>query len=102
MLYGAIAIFVAPPAEELFFRGLLYPTLKQLGLPRLAFWGTAILFGLAHLNLMALIPLIFVAIMLTLLYEETDNLLAPIIAHSFFNTANFVVLVYTAPMNRLL
>jgi membrane protease YdiL (CAAX protease family) len=30
---------------------------------------------------------------LTWLYELTDNLLAPIAAHSLFNTANLVILL---------
>lgn len=94
VFYGVVAIGLAPVAEELLFRGLLYPTLKQAGYPRMALWGSAILFALIHMNLLALIPLTFVALMLTWLYEETDNLIAPIIAHSLFNAANFVLLTH--------
>jgi membrane protease YdiL (CAAX protease family) len=90
---GLIAILVAPVAEEIIFRGILYPAIKQYGFPRLAFWGTSILFAVIHNNAMILLPLTFLAVILTLLYETTDNLLAPIVTHSLFNLANFYWLV---------
>ena len=37
---GAAAILLAPVAEEMLFRGILYPAIKQAGYPRLALWGT--------------------------------------------------------------
>jgi membrane protease YdiL (CAAX protease family) len=92
-LYGAVAIVVAPVAEEVLFRGILYPTLKQLGWPRAALWGTALMFGAIHLNWMAMLPLTVVALALTWLYEETGDLLAPILAHSVFNIINFTLLI---------
>ena len=39
-------------------------------------------------------PLFVLALALTWLYEKTDNLLAPIAAHSLFNAANLVVLFF--------
>jgi membrane protease YdiL (CAAX protease family) len=44
------------------------------------------------LNLATFIPLAALALMLTLLYERMDNLLAPITAHALFNAANFAML----------
>jgi hypothetical protein len=78
--FGVVAIVVAPVVEEILFRGILYPAIKELGRPRLALWGTAILFALSHENAMSLLPLTFLALVLTWLYERTDNLLAPIAA----------------------
>ena len=89
---GIVAIVLAPPAEEMLFRGLLYPFVKRAGFPRLALWGTSLLFALVHQNLVSFVPLILLALLLTWLYERTDNLLAPIAAHSVFNTLNFVAL----------
>lgn len=91
---GLVALIAAPIVEEMLFRGILYPTIKQAGYRKLALWGTSILFALTHQNVPAFLPLVFFAIILTLLYEETGNLLAPIIAHSCFNTANFILLVW--------
>ena len=41
------------------------------------------------------------AVLLTLLYEETNNLAACIVTHSFFNTANFVMLLFPDAIARL-
>ena len=94
LLFAVVAILIAPVVEELLFRGILYPTIKQLGYRGVALWGTSILFGLIHQNVMAAISLTILSVLLILLYEETDNLMAPIISHSLFNTANYLWLVY--------
>ena len=87
---GATAIVVAPLAEEMLFRGILYPAIKDRGYPGLAIWLSAFLFALMHLNVMIFLPLMALAIVLTLLYEKTNNLMAPIAAHSLFNALNFI------------
>ena len=89
---GVTTILLVPLAEELLFRGVIYPTVKQSGYPRLALWGTSLVFGAIHLDLAILVPLTFLAVALTLLYERTNNLLAPITVHSLFNAANFGLL----------
>jgi membrane protease YdiL (CAAX protease family) len=89
IFFGIIAIIFAPLVEEFLFRGILYPTLKQKGYRRLALWGTSVFFAMTHSNLPTFIPLIFLALILTFLYEETNTLLAPILTHSLFNAANF-------------
>jgi len=89
---GLLALFLAPVVEEIFFRGMLYPAIKQSGFPRVAIWGVSLLFALLHFNLVSFVPLFFLAILLTLLYEHTDNLLAPIAAHALFNALNFGML----------
>jgi len=89
---GFVAIVLAPPAEEVLFRGLMYPFVKRAGFPRLALWGTALFFAAIHWNLVSFVPLALLALLLTWLYEKTDNLLAPIAAHSVFNALNFVAL----------
>ncbi len=93
-VYGLFAIFVAPFVEELIFRGVLYPALKQNGYRHLALWGTSIFFAITHANLPALLPLTFFAVILTFLYETTDNLLAPILTHSIFNCANYAFMIW--------
>ena len=97
ILIGVIAVLIAPLAEEMVFRGILYPTLKRYGLRRWALWGTAILFGAAHANWMTLLPLTVFGVVLALLYESTNNLLTPIVAHSFFNLVNFFLISPVAP-----
>ena len=89
---GVVAILLAPLAEEMLFRGILYPAIKQAGFPRVALWGTALLFAVTHHNAATFLPLMLLAVALALLYEKTNNLLAPITAHSLFNAMNFLVL----------
>jgi membrane protease YdiL (CAAX protease family) len=89
---GVVAILLAPVAEEMLFRGILYPAIKQAGFPRVALWGTALLFAATHHNAATFLPLALLAVALALLYEKTNNLLAPITAHSLFNAMNFLVL----------
>ena len=87
---GILAIVIAPVTEEVLFRGILYPFVKQRGYPKAALLGSAILFGALHLNLMTFVPLTFLGLILAWLYDTTDNLAAPIFAHSLFNFDNFL------------
>ena len=90
---GFFAVVLAPVAEEFIFRGMLYPFFKQLGWPRLALFGVSFLFAAIHLDAAIFVPLFVLALALTWLYEFTDNLLAPIVAHSLFNAANLAILL---------
>jgi hypothetical protein len=86
------AMVLAPVAEEFIFRGVLFPFIKQLGWPKLAWFGVSFLFALIHVNAVTFVPLFVLALVFAWLYEKTDCLLAPIAAHSLFNTANLVIL----------
>lgn len=92
---GFSTIVLAPLSEEILFRGLLYPTAKQSGYPRMALWGTSLLFGLSHATAMAFVPLTFLAMVLVWLYEVTDNLMTPIAAHCAFNAVNYSWIIYS-------
>ena len=87
---AAAAVLLAPLGEELVFRGVLYRFVREAGYPRLALWGTSALFAAIHVNAVAFAPLFALALVLTVLYERTGNLLAPIIAHSIFNAVELV------------
>lgn len=87
--FGVLSILVVPPAEEALFRGILYTVIKQAGFPRLALWGSSILFALVHTNLVTFVPLMLLALILIVLYEKTGNLLSPIVTHALFNAVNF-------------
>ena len=94
IFFVVMAVVVAPIAEEILFRGILYPAIKQIGYPRLAAIGTALLFALFHVNLLTFASLTVVALGLIALYEFTDNLLAPITAHAVFNASNLIMLIW--------
>jgi len=93
---GVLAVLVAPAAEEMLFRGIMYPTIKQCGFPRAAWWVTSLLFAAAHVNWLSFLPLTVFSMVLIYLYEKTESLWASITAHSVFNSANFFLLEYWA------
>ena len=100
ILFGATAILVAPLIEEILFRGILYRAFQQIGYPRLGLYGTSILFGLIHANLVTLLPLSCLAIVWALLYDRTNNLMASIASHSLFNAVNFFCFLHKEEFER--
>ena len=90
----AFYIIVGPVAEEFIFRGVLYPFFKQRSHPMLAWFLVSFLFALVHWDLVAFLPLFLLALILTWLYELTNNLLAPITAHALFNIAGVIVFYF--------
>jgi len=86
-----MVIVLVPIVEEILFRGILYPLVKQAGYPKVALWGVSLFFAAMHFNVVIFVPLFVLALLLTWLYERTDNLLAPIAAHSLFNALNFAL-----------
>lgn len=92
----AIGILLGPLAEELFFRGLLFPALKR----RLSvFWSviiTAALFSSLHLNWAGWLPIFGLGILLAYSYERTGSLLVPIFIHVIHNGLflTFTVLLF--------
>ncbi|MFM2294247.1 MAG: hypothetical protein RLZZ350_660 [Verrucomicrobiota bacterium] len=102
LLLGLFAIVLAPVAEEIFFRGLAYPLLKQHTSRPFAVVVVSVLFALLHGNVPLLLPLAVLAVGLTLLYEWTGNLLTSITVHALFNAANFAALFFEPQLKQLL
>jgi membrane protease YdiL (CAAX protease family) len=100
IVFGIGAILLAPIVEESFFRGIFYPTIKQLGYPRVALFGSSLLFALIHFNLMTFVPLVVLGLVLVWLLETTDTLIAPIVAHACFNGANFIIYLNESEISR--
>jgi membrane protease YdiL (CAAX protease family) len=88
------AVVLVPVAEEFIFRGMLFPVLKQHGLPKTAWIGVSLFFAFIHGDAAAFISFFLLALALTWLYEKTNNLLAPIFAHALFNASGFLLLKY--------
>jgi len=68
--------------------------MKQNGYRKLALWGTSLFFAVVHANLALILPLTVLAVILTFLYETTNNLLSPIITHTLFNGLNYSFLIW--------
>lgn len=99
IFFGFVSIVLAPVVEEVLFRGILYPMVKQLGHPGMALWGTSILFAASHANLQAFIPLTVLAIGLIWVYEKSNSLIAPIVMHSSFNAINYTLTIHYGAYN---
>jgi membrane protease YdiL (CAAX protease family) len=82
---------VAPVAEELFFRGVVYNAwLREYG-PRAAILGSALLFAVIHASLFLLLPIVGLGIALALLYRATGSLPATIALHAGFNGLTLLI-----------
>lgn len=77
---------IAPLAEETFFRGFLFASLREHQGPLKAMVTTALLFTLFHLTPTAFVPLFFLGCFLALLYHLSDSLLPSILLHATMNT----------------
>ena len=97
-LVAVIAVLLiaglAPIAEELFFRGMLFSGLRN----RLSAWPAALLAGLifgsihAPSGLTTVVPLAALGVMFCWLYERTGSLWPPVIAHAINNSLALALL----------
>lgn len=76
---------LAPLAEELAFRGLLYRGLRQLTRPAPAAVVSALIFAVMHAHLAQGAWALALGLFLAFAYEQTRSLLAPILIHALFN-----------------
>ena len=94
------ALIVAPAAEELFFRGILFRALRDHHGPSVGVAGSAAAFGLVHYVPGSAMGIIVVmaataamGVGLAIQYERRRNLLAPLAAHVAFNALGLVTLL---------
>ncbi|MGC2633204.1 MAG: type II CAAX endopeptidase family protein [Candidatus Cybelea sp.] len=94
VIFAAFAILFAPFAEETFFRLLFF----NLGLRYGGFWAGAILsgvlFGIAHGDIFAALPLALGGVVLCGVYYRTGNIFAPMLSHALFNAVSIVALLF--------
>lgn len=78
-------VILAPIAEEVFFRGVVFNAWLREGGRRWAFVGSSILFAIIHISVVALVPIFLLGLALAWIYQRTGNLLAPIAMHATVN-----------------
>ncbi|MGK7889301.1 MAG: CPBP family glutamic-type intramembrane protease [Leptolyngbyaceae cyanobacterium] len=87
------AAIAAPLFEELLFRGFLLPSLTRY----VSTWGaialSSLLFATAHLSVSEILPLTVLGMVLGFIYSRTNNLLAPMMVHSLWNSATMLGLL---------
>lgn len=95
-----LAVVIAPISEELFFRGVLFRTVRD----RHGFWpaalASAIPFGLVHYvpspaidALILQLTMVFTGIGLAWIYERRGSIVASMAAHIAFNVVGLVVIL---------
>lgn len=99
-IFSVFAIIFAPFAEETLFRVLFF----NLGLRYGGFWAGAILsgllFGIAHGDVFAAVPLALGGIILCGVYYRTRNAWAPMISHALFNALSIVALLFVPQLTQ--
>lgn len=89
VLASVLAVVVAPFAEEVFFRGILFPALAREMPVAAALVLQALLFGAVHVSqlshLVFMAPLTLVGLATGWIYLRTRSLSAAVMAHAVFN-----------------
>jgi uncharacterized protein len=86
------AIF-GPIAEEVFFRGFMYPAVKKKWGVIAGILGTSVIFSLLHAHIVGFLPILALGVLLAYLYEKTGSLLVPMAVHMMHNMG-MVVMVF--------
>jgi len=90
IIIGLFVIVIGPLAEELFFRGFIFPAItKRFGL-FLGAAGTSLVFALAHIDPVLYLPTFVAGLILTFLYTKTHSLASSFIAHGTQNCIAFL------------
>ena len=97
---ACLAILVAPVAEELTFRVLVFNAVGK----RAGFWIGAlvsgVLFGLAHWDKYAFVPLAIGGAILCGVYARTRNAFMPMLTHGLFNAASVIALFFAPQLAK--
>ncbi len=99
-LLALSAVFVAPPCEEILYRGiLLSEALRRFGPRRrhTAILAAALLFALAHGSLSLLLPFLLFGAVCGELAERGGSLVPGMVLHATFNAANVAFLLFLPP-----
>ena len=95
IIAGIAIVIVAPIAEETFFRGFLFGSLRDLTSVWPAALGSGFFFGIIHLSTgtwSVVPPLAFLGVLLALLYARTGSIWPCIAVHTVNNAIAFALL----------
>ena len=89
-----MAVVIAPVAEEIIFRGYLYPAGKRFVGPFSSVVATSLLFAVLHGHAASVPALFTLAVCLALAYEKTGTLLVPMAMHAVFNAISVAAIMF--------
>lgn len=97
LLIGLFGVLVAPAAEELLFRGFMYPVVERSSGASVAVLATSLVFSLLHgvqygWRWQNLILLLVVGIVFGMIRARTGSIIPPTLVHSSYNASLFLMI----------
>jgi membrane protease YdiL (CAAX protease family) len=86
---------LVPICEEIFFRGYIFTAVHQRYGLTPAFIASSLLFALAHANVQAFLPLLFVGATFCYVYWRTGSLVPSMLAHGINNALALAALYFS-------
>ena len=80
-----VACVVAPLCEEIFFRGFLYPSIRDRFGVTGGVVASSLVFAMVHPGLPNQMATFVLGVAFCLVYERAGTLVAPVVAHAIFN-----------------
>lgn len=100
VLIIALAVAVAPVAEEFIFRFFLYGVLRRYAGRAVALVISAGLFAAVHAHIPSLAPLFVLGACFTLAYEWSGSLLVSMTMHALFNSFTLLALAFPDTLDQ--
>jgi membrane protease YdiL (CAAX protease family) len=92
-LFGVAVVLVAPIAEELFFRGLLFRSLDEAWPGWAAVVVSGVAFGAFHLNPAVILPFSVIGMLFAWAFRASGSLWVTVAAHFIINALSFIVTI---------
>jgi len=89
----AVACVAAPLAEEIFFRGFLYPSIRDRFGVAAGAVVSSLLFASVHPGLPNQMATFVLGVVFCLVYERSGTLVAPVVAHAIFNAVELAFII---------
>ena len=94
VLFGVGAV-LGPFVEEVAFRGIVFASLRESWREPSAILMSAVLFGVIHLEPLAMIPAAIIGLMLARVFLSTRSLWASVLAHGAYNALVLTIALMT-------
>ncbi len=85
LVSALFAAIFGPVAEEVFFRGFMYPAVRKKWGVAAGIIGTSVIFSALHTHMAGFLPIMILGMLLAYLYERTGSLLVPMAVHMAHN-----------------
>lgn len=93
VLLGVAVVIVAPIAEELFFRGLIFRALAGRMRLIVAYALGGLVFGVFHLNVSVVVPFSVIGLVFAFVFWNSGSLWTTMVAHAVVNGLSFAIAV---------